>query len=372
MKIRRVESVEKNGTHDAGIPSSFEPFENERKSNCPEDVEKQMERAKKEVERRLKKAKENALETKGEDHVGEKVVESIADRRALATFVNDLKNKGVKYSITRSKTEGMRYDVSYIRLNEDAKRHANLDAVLAQFNKKDGSGMSSFEFVAEENNGNLRIYDRNEHYHSEYLDDLNSMMANAADEFGFNFTAVTEDKVYKKIEDALRKDGIVTDDNPLEWESNVVLSVALPGAQVESLKEAVEESFKEHKDDVSGLWINNTVEGFDPQKLVDSVKDRHRNLHNNLIAEDTNDHKTIYFVGVDAMGANEEDALVWIDVVRMDYDRRGGVDGDDIDSYIFDEKQDRVLMKNCGQGPDKWDKAVEYLKQWKEGVLAHE
>ena len=662
MKIKMIVPKKAAETHDAGIPSSFEPFENERKSNEPEDVEKQSERARAEIQRRLKGIEKNALETKGKDFVGDEIRESLKNRNELAKLISSLKEQNIQYKISRSTVEGMRYDVSYRKLNEafvdpfyrgirsdtregdvrpnekqreagedwdwgefevdhgygvfqdgedepayiakiddmgvfendeaameqaikdgfkrfelndaqiewvkentnadymtiidcesnhkildgvkgeanvdesltEAIKHNALDAEIRKLNAPDKDGERNFDFVVEEKDGMLRIYDKSEAYNADYVEEQNEMMAQLADEFGFTFKPAETDKIHDGIENALRKDGILTDDNVLEWEDNVVMSIAVPsknealfdaraiglyyeypegsgchvretprcfvaidehGATVgtsetragaEALLDAkcnesmcneghdeddeqyiylfpqdgmderdidafddynltylgknefededdrghtwteknlvvvgtkanleryadeylagyslhpdylykeddfageiidegkkdmcevcpdckkspcvcedkvLHESRGEHVDEQTGWLINGTLDEFDPKELIDAVKERKRNLHTNRITKDTDDHKVIYYIGLDLLGHDLDDADVWVDVVKSEYER--GEDGE------LNETQDRVLMKNCGSEPDKWDKAIDVINEWRSGL----
>ena len=80
---------------------------------------------------------------------------------------------------------------------------------------------SQFEFVIDIRDGRLFIYDKNENYHIDYLEEQNCLMYDCAMEFGFKFEAETIDKVHKKLEDAIQKDGY----SFLEWWDSVAMLI---------------------------------------------------------------------------------------------------------------------------------------------------
>lgn len=171
------------------------------------------------------------------------------------------------------------------------------------------------------------------------------------------------DNIYKGMQEA---------DPELEAPAEATDGLEDKGPDHLGMEEAMESKTEEHKDDISGLWINGDLESFEPKELVDKVRKEGRNLHTNRLAEKDDDHEVIYTIIVDSMGFDQERSLVFVDVVKQTWTRRKGVDDDDPESYRFDEEQDRVFSKDCGQGPDRWEKAVDALEGWKKETLGGE
>lgn len=116
------------------------------------------------------------------------------------------------------------------------KKLTNLEKVIAELNAptvwEDGEvDESRFDFTYRcvnheyHNVPIIEIYDRNECYYADYLEELNCLMYDAAQEFGFKYEPIREDEIHNKLNDAIKKD--LGDDHYLEWEDNVVMSVVL-------------------------------------------------------------------------------------------------------------------------------------------------
>lgn len=108
-----------------------------------------------------------------------------------------------------------------------AKKLKHLETAIAELNAPyeiDGETMeSNFDFVLEERDGILCLYDRNECYHYDYAYGTYCMMCDLADEFGTEPPTEMTDSVHDKLEDALRKDwgkGAY-----LDWYDNVIMMV---------------------------------------------------------------------------------------------------------------------------------------------------
>lgn len=82
---------------------------------------------------------------------------------------------------------------------------------------------SVFSFVLKEEDGVIFIYDENENYTIDYLEEKNALFEEASFEFGFNFKPIEVDEIYKKIEKAIKKD--FGKDTILEWYDHVTLCV---------------------------------------------------------------------------------------------------------------------------------------------------
>ena len=78
---------------------------------------------------------------------------------------------------------------------------------------------SSFNFIIQEKNNRFYLFDENESYHIDYLEEQNALMYDCSLEFGFKFEAETIDKIHEKLEQAIKKD--LGQDAYLEWENNV-------------------------------------------------------------------------------------------------------------------------------------------------------
>lgn len=108
----------------------------------------------------------------------------------------------------------------------------NLQKTIEKLNKptmiefEDGIEMfeSEFNFQIEERNGNLVIYDKNENYNIDYLENLNDELTSILDEFEFGkFEPETVDKIHEELEEAIKKD--LGKDAFLEWEDSVVMII---------------------------------------------------------------------------------------------------------------------------------------------------
>ena len=107
-------------------------------------------------------------------------------------------------------------------------KFTNLDKAIAELNApyvwEDGeTDPSMFKFCYNVHKNYITIYDENEYYNIDYLEELNSTMYYGAQEFGFKFEPTTEDEVHDKLEKAIKKD--LGNDKYLEWEDSVVMSV---------------------------------------------------------------------------------------------------------------------------------------------------
>lgn len=83
---------------------------------------------------------------------------------------------------------------------------------------------SLFNFETRIENGLIKLYDANESYHIDYLEEKNSLMYSCAEEFGFTFKPIKEDKVMKRLLEAVQAD--FGKDAYIEWENNVVMIIA--------------------------------------------------------------------------------------------------------------------------------------------------
>lgn len=86
----------------------------------PEDVEKQREENAKEINKRFKDTIKNGEKVTGEDFV-ESIVNECKEfkkeeRKELGAFIEELKNQGIKHTISRSANEGYRWNVSYEKI----------------------------------------------------------------------------------------------------------------------------------------------------------------------------------------------------------------------------------------------------------------
>lgn len=113
-------------------------------------------------------------------------------------------------------------------------------------------------------------------------------------------------------------------------------------------------------------FINGTLEELNPEEFIEKVKTRRQSLHTNRIAESSEDSYVVYTITCDLLGFDLDTCDVYVDVIKEEWDRKHGVDMDDPESYKFEEIQERVLMEDCGEGPDKWDKAIEVIKNFKD------
>jgi len=80
-----------------------------------------------------------------------------------------------------------------------------------------------FDFVIEESDGRIELYDRNENYHYSYAEEIYYLMCEAAEEFGFDPPKSMEDKIHDEIEKAVKKD--LGKSAWIEWEDNIRMSI---------------------------------------------------------------------------------------------------------------------------------------------------
>ena len=82
---------------------------------------------------------------------------------------------------------------------------------------------SEFSFKVKEEDDVIFIYDENENYTIDYLEEKNALMQDASFEFGFSFKPIEVDEIYEKIEKAIKKD--FGKDAVLDWYDNMTLCV---------------------------------------------------------------------------------------------------------------------------------------------------
>ena len=103
----------------------------------------------------------------------------------------------------------------------------NLTIVLNELNSMsviDGETFESeFSFKVKEEDDAIFIYDENENYTVNYLEEKNALMQDASFEFGFSFKPIEVDEIYEKIEKAIKKD--FGKDAVLDWYDNMTLCV---------------------------------------------------------------------------------------------------------------------------------------------------
>ena len=103
----------------------------------------------------------------------------------------------------------------------------NLTIVLNELNSLfviDGETFESeFSFKVKEEDDVIFIYDENENYTIDYLEEKNALMQEASFEFGFSFKPIEVDEIYEKIEKAIKKD--FGKDAVLDWYDNMTLCV---------------------------------------------------------------------------------------------------------------------------------------------------
>ena len=107
----------------------------------------------------------------------------------------------------------------------------NLKKVIKELNSPstyEGDGKvevmeSQFNFKIERRENNLVLFDSNENYHYNYLEESNSLLYNLSLEFGFKFTPDTTDEIHDKLEKALQQD--LGSQAYLEWENSVVMVI---------------------------------------------------------------------------------------------------------------------------------------------------
>lgn len=87
---------------------------------------------------------------------------------------------------------------------------------------------SNFNFSLDFDGDCIRIWDRNETYNINYLDETNSLMYEAHLEFGLpgEFKPTEEDEIKEKLDNALRKD-LEKEDVFFDWEDSLVLIVGV-------------------------------------------------------------------------------------------------------------------------------------------------
>lgn len=109
---------------------------------------------------------------------------------------------------------------------------ANLEKTIKKLNApmtwtdEDGetySESSEFDFTYKICDTHIEIWDNNEYYNIDYLEELNALHYGCAMEFGYKFEPIREDEVHDKLEQAIKKD--LGKDKYLEWEDNVKMSV---------------------------------------------------------------------------------------------------------------------------------------------------
>lgn len=100
-----------------------------------------------------------------------------------------------------------------------------LQKVLEKINATsiiDGETFESvFSFVLKEEDGVIFIYDENENYTIDYLEEKNALMEEASFEFGFNFNPIEVDGIYEALEKAVKDD--FGKSAILEWYDHVTL-----------------------------------------------------------------------------------------------------------------------------------------------------
>ena len=84
---------------------------------------------------------------------------------------------------------------------------------------------SNFKFITRREDGCLFIYDEYENYHIDYLEELNWLMHDCAEEFGTEFKPILVDKIHEEIKEAIKKDFGESAD--LDWYDNVTMCVGL-------------------------------------------------------------------------------------------------------------------------------------------------
>ena len=82
---------------------------------------------------------------------------------------------------------------------------------------------SQFHFKMERRENKLVLFDSNENYHINYLEETNSAMYDLSLEFGFKFTPATTDEIHEKLEKAIQQD--LGFQAYLEWENSVVMVI---------------------------------------------------------------------------------------------------------------------------------------------------
>ena len=108
------------------------------------------------------------------------------------------------------------------------KQFTNLDKVVANLNApttyEDGETVNSqFKFKYRVYDNAIDLYDSNENYNINYLDEVNSLTRMCAREFGFDYIPQTEDDIMEQLLDAVKKD--FGKDAFIEWENSVVMNI---------------------------------------------------------------------------------------------------------------------------------------------------
>lgn len=108
------------------------------------------------------------------------------------------------------------------------KQFTNLDEVIKELNAptiyEDGEIMESeFEFEYRIINNVIELYDKNENYNYNYLDNLNSISRDVCWEFGFDFEPITEDEVMEKLLKAVKKD--FGNETFIEWQDYTIMNI---------------------------------------------------------------------------------------------------------------------------------------------------
>lgn len=104
----------------------------------------------------------------------------------------------------------------------------NLKKTIEELNAdtvfEDGESMPSmFNFSYHVHKNYITLYDENEYYNIDYLENLNYELSYAAEEFGFEYEPETEDEIFEKLTKAIQKD--LGKDKYIEWEDSVAMSV---------------------------------------------------------------------------------------------------------------------------------------------------
>lgn len=104
----------------------------------------------------------------------------------------------------------------------------NLKKIVEELNAptvyEDGFTCESvFDFKIREGEYGWQIYDSNEQYNIDYLEELNANLYDCAMEFGFPYKPAKEDDIYNELLAAVQKD--FGKDYYLEWEDSVVMNI---------------------------------------------------------------------------------------------------------------------------------------------------
>lgn len=127
---------------------------------------------------------------------------------------------------------------------------------------------SSFDFVIQEHNNRVYLFDKNENYHIDYLEELNESMYDLSFEFGFKFKAETVDKIHEKLEQAIKKD--LGESAYIEWETNVKMLIICDYKKVKTLKQEMIEAIK---NDTFYHFIANDYYRFTKDELATIIKE---------------------------------------------------------------------------------------------------